>query len=87
VRIFVSQQSEAVTSLGMWCIPANLSAARQGVRVPRRQLLWDLKAALMTANGLPALALPSPEERPRFEFLSARGWLWTEVAHTGVSIH
>ena len=48
-------------------------------------MLWDLKAALMAANGPPALALPSPEERPRFGFLSARGRLWTEVAHTGVS--
>ncbi len=87
VRIFVSQRSEAVTSLATWCIPANLSAARQGVRVPRRQLLWDLKAPLMAANGPPALALPSPEERLRFGSLSARGRLWTEVAHTGVSVH
>jgi len=39
----------------------------------------------MAANGPPALALLPPEERPRFGFLSARGRLWTEVAHTGVS--
>jgi error-prone DNA polymerase len=29
--------------------------------------------------------MPAPEGRPRFAFLSPRGRLWTEVAHTGVS--
>jgi error-prone DNA polymerase len=47
--------------------------------------VWDLQAALEAAEGPPALPLPSPDERPRFGFLSARGRLWTEVAHTGVS--
>ena len=74
------------TKLGRRAVEALIWAgAFDGWGVPRRQLLWDLKAALMAANGPPALALPSPEERPRFGFLSARGRLWTEVAHTGVS--
>jgi error-prone DNA polymerase len=52
---------------------------------PRRQLLWELKMALEAAAGPPELPLPLPEERPRFAFLSPRGRLWTEAAHTGVS--
>jgi error-prone DNA polymerase len=62
------------------------AGAFDGWGVPRRQLLWDLKAALEAAEGAPALSLgPSSEERPRFGFLSSRGRLWAEVAHTGVS--
>jgi error-prone DNA polymerase len=62
------------------------AGAFDGWGVPRRQLLWDLKAALEAAEGAPALPLgPSSEERPRFGFLSSRGRLWAEVAHTGVS--
>ncbi len=54
--------------------------------VPRRQLLWDLEAALEAAEAPPALPLPEgEEERPRFGFLSSRGRLWAEVAHTGVA--
>jgi error-prone DNA polymerase len=56
-------------------------------------LVWDLQAALGAcperaegaAEGLPVLPLPPPAERPRFGFLSPRGRLWAEVAHTGVS--
>ncbi len=53
--------------------------------VPRRQLLWELKMALEAAGGPPELPVSPPKERPRFAFLSPRGRLWTEVAHTGVS--
>ena len=54
--------------------------------VPRRQLMWDLQAALQAAEEPPALGLaPPPHARPRFSFLSDRGRLWTEVAHTGVA--
>ena len=51
----------------------------------RRQLVWDLEAALRAAQGPPKLGLPEPEDRPRFAFLSSRGRLWTEIAHTGVA--
>jgi error-prone DNA polymerase len=75
------------TRLGRRAVEALIWAgAFDGWEVPRRQLLWDLKAALEAAEGPPPLPLPPPEEeRPRFGFLSARGRLWTEVAHTGVS--
>ncbi len=74
------------TKLGRRAVEALVWAgAFDGWGVPRRQLLWDLKAALAVAEGPPQLALPSPDDRPRFGFLSARGRLWTEVAHTGVS--
>ena len=53
--------------------------------VPRRQLLWELKMALEAAQGPPELPIPTSEGHPRFAFLSPRGRLWTEVAHTGMS--
>ena len=53
--------------------------------MPRRQLIWELKMALEAAEGPPELPIPPPKGRPRFAFLSPRGRLWTEVAHTGVS--
>jgi error-prone DNA polymerase len=59
------------------------AGAFDGWGVPRRQLLWDLREALEEPAPL---ALPaSEEERARFGFLSERGRLWTEVAHTGVA--
>jgi error-prone DNA polymerase len=73
------------TRLGRRAVEALIWAgAFDGWGAPRRQLLWDLQAALDAAQGPPALALP-PGERPRFGFLSPHGRLWTEVAHTGVS--
>ncbi len=76
------------TRLGRRAVEALIWAgAFDGWGAPRRQLLWDLKAALEAAEGPPPLPLPSPDERPRFGFLSAKGRLWTEVAHTGVSAH
>jgi len=53
--------------------------------VSRRDLVWELHEALEAADSPPELPLPPPEERPRFAFLSPRGRLWTEVAHTGMS--
>ena len=74
------------TRLGRRAVEALIWAgAFDGWEVPRRQLLWDLQAALEAAEGPPPLPLPSSEEGPRFGFLSARGRLWTEVAYTGVS--
>jgi error-prone DNA polymerase len=74
------------TKLGRRAVePLIWAGAFDGWGVPRRQLLWDLRAALEAAEGPPALPLPEHGERPRFGFLSARGRLWTEVAHTGVA--
>jgi len=75
------------TQLGRKAVEALIWAgAFDGWGVPRRQLLWDLQAALEAAERPPSLALPSPEEEsPRFGFLSARGRLWTEVAYTGIA--
>jgi len=74
------------TRLGRKAVEALIWAgAFDGWGVPRRQLLWDLQAALEAVEGPPALPLVSSDERPRFGFLSARGRLWTEVAHTGVA--
>jgi error-prone DNA polymerase len=74
------------TKLGRRAVEALIWAgAFDGWGVPRRQLLWDLQAALEAAEGPPSLALPSPEERPRFGFLSPRGRLWAEVAHTEIA--
>ena len=74
------------TRLGRKAVEALIWAgAFDGWGVPRRQLLWDLQAALEAAEGPPAFPLMSPGERPRFGFLSARGRLWAEVAHTGVA--
>jgi error-prone DNA polymerase len=54
--------------------------------MPRRQLAWDLQAALEGADRPPGLSLaPPPGESPRFGFLSAKDQLLTEVAHTGVT--
>lgn len=74
------------TRLGRKAVEALiLAGAFDGWGVPRRQLLWDLQAALEAAQGPPALDLEAPQERVRFGFLSARGRLWTEVAYTGVA--
>ncbi len=53
--------------------------------VPRRQLLWDLQAALVAADSPPTLSLESDDERPRFGFLSPLEKLWAEVTQTGIS--
>jgi len=74
------------TRLGRRAVEALIWAgAFDGWGVSRRQLVWDLQAALEAAKGPPALPLPPPEERPRLGFLSPQGRLWTEVAHTGVA--
>jgi error-prone DNA polymerase len=74
------------TKLGRKAVEAMIWAgAFDGWGVPRRQLLWELKMALEAAEGPPELPLPPPEGRPHFGFLSPRGRLWTEAAHTGMS--
>jgi error-prone DNA polymerase len=74
------------TRLGRKAVEAMIWAgAFDGWGVPRRQLLWELKLALEAAGGPPELPIPPPEGRPRFAFLSPRGRLWTEAAHTGMS--
>ncbi len=73
------------TKLGRRAVEALIWAgAFDAWDVPRRQLLWELKMALEASEGPPELPLP-PEGRPRFAFLSPRGRLWAEVAHTGLS--
>jgi error-prone DNA polymerase len=74
------------TRLGRRAVEALIWAgAFDGWGVPRRQLLWDLRAALEAAESPPGLELEMPEERARFAFLSPQGRLWTEVAHTGIA--
>ncbi len=75
------------TKLGRRAVEALIWAgAFDGWGVPRRQLLWDLQAALEAAEAPTGLPLPeTEEERPRFGFLSPRGRLWAEVAHTSVA--
>jgi error-prone DNA polymerase len=74
------------TRLGRRAVEALIWAgAFDGWGVPRRQLVWDLAAALDAAGDQAELGVEVPEERPTFGFLSARGRLWTEVAATGVS--
>jgi error-prone DNA polymerase len=74
------------TRLGRRAVEALIWAgAFDGWGIPRRQLLWDLRVALGEADAPPVLALPSPTERPCFGFLSEKGRLWTEVAHTGIA--
>jgi error-prone DNA polymerase len=53
--------------------------------VPRRQLLWDLEAALQVVDRPPALPLASDEERPRFGFLPPLERLRAEIIQTGIS--
>jgi len=73
------------TKLGRKAVEALIWAgAFDGWGVPRRQLLWELKMALQAAEG-PAKLPISPQEHPRFAFLSPRGRLWTEIAQTGMS--
>jgi len=74
------------TKLGRWAVESLIWAgAFDRWRAPRRQLIWNLEAALRAAEGPPKLRLPGPADRPQFAFLSSRGRLWTEIAHTGVA--
>jgi len=54
--------------------------------VSRKQLIWNLEAALAaTANGYrPALPM-LPADEPRFPFMSQLERLWSEFTQTGVS--
>jgi len=90
-----ARQSDPFRSLADFCRRTKLgrravegliwAGAFDAWEVPRRQLLWELKMALDAAEGPPELPISPPKDRPRFAFLSPRGRLWTEVAHTGVS--
>ena len=77
------------TQLGRRVVEALIWAgAFDSWEVPRRQLLWDLQAALQavpTKDGTRALPLDSDEERPRFPRLSPLERLWAEVTQTGMS--
>ncbi len=74
------------TRLGRRAVEALIWAgAFDGWGMPRRQLVWDLAAALGATEDQAELGVEVPEERPTFGFLSTRGRLWTEVAATGVS--
>jgi len=57
------------TKLGRRAVEALIWAgAFDGWGVPRRQLLWDLKAALEAAENPPGPAMPVSKECPRFGF-------------------
>ena len=74
------------TRLGRRAVEAMIWAgAFDAWSVPRRDLVWELQEALDAADRPPELPLPAADDRPRFAFLSPRGRLWTEVAHTGMS--
>lgn len=76
------------TGLGRRAVEALIWAGVfDGWGTPRRQLLWDLEAALEAAGRPPALPLESGEERPRFGFLSPLERLWAEFTQTGFSSH
>jgi error-prone DNA polymerase len=54
--------------------------------VPRRQLLWDLQAALQAGRITSQHALPlEPDREPRFNLLSPLERLWAEVTQMGMS--
>ncbi len=95
-RILQARSSGPFRSLADFCRRTRLD--RQAVEpliwagafdrwgLPRRQLAWDLQAALDAAERPPGLSLqPHPAERPRFAFLPPSDQLLTEVAHTGVT--
>ncbi len=95
-RVVEARQSNPFRSLADFCRRTRLgrravegliwAGAFDAWGVPRRQLLWELKTALDAAGRPPELPISAPQDgRPRFAFLSPRGRLWTEIAHTGVS--
>jgi error-prone DNA polymerase len=74
------------TKLGRRAVEAMIMAGafdRWGLS--RRQLLWDLREALEEAEGPPSMTFSPSHGRPRFDFLSRRMRMLTEVAHTGIS--
>ena len=77
------------TQLGRRVVEALIWAgAFDSWEVPRRQLLWDLQAALQAVpakGGTRALPLNSDEGQPRFSLLSPLERLWAEVTQTGIS--
>lgn len=74
------------TRLGRRPVEALIWAgAFDGWGVPRRQLLWDLEAALHVIDQPPPLPFESEEERPRFGFLSYLKRLRAEFAQTGIT--
>lgn len=53
--------------------------------VPRRQLLWDLRAAMEAGRGPHALPLETEAQGTRFAPLTTLERLWAEVSTTGMS--
>ena len=61
-----------------------MSGALDSWRRPRRQLLWELQAALSAAKAPPTLDLP-PADEPTFGGLPRHRRLWLEQRYTGTT--
>ncbi|HQI83416.1 MAG TPA: DNA polymerase III subunit alpha [Anaerolineae bacterium] len=74
------------TRLGRRAVEALiLGGAFDGWRIPRRQLVWDLGAAMETIGGPPQLDVVEPGVRPAFPRATDTERLWMEVTTTGVT--
>jgi len=74
------------TRLGRRAVEALiLGGAFDGWAIPRRQLVWDLGAAMETIGGPPQLDIVEPGTRPAFPRATDTERLWMEVATTGVT--
>jgi len=74
------------TRLGRRAVEALiLGGAFDGWRIPRRQLVWDLGAAMETIGGPPQLDIVEPGTRPAFPRATDTERLWMEMATTGVT--
>ena len=62
-----------------------LGGAFDGWAIPRRQLVWDLGAAMKTIGGPPQLDIVEPGTRPAFPRATDTERLWMEMATTGVT--
>lgn len=95
-RVVAARRSGPFRSLADFCRRTRLgrravegliwAGAFDGWGIPRRQLLWDLQAALDAPAQPPGLPLPeTDDECPHFAPLSPRARLWTEVTYTGIA--
>jgi len=74
------------TSLGRRAVEALiLGGAFDGWRIPRRQLVWGLEAAMETIGDPPQLDIVEPDTRPAFPRATNTERLWMEIATTGVT--
>ena len=74
------------TRLGRRAVEALiLGGAFDGWAIPRRQLVWDLGAAMETIGGPPQLDIVEPGTCPAFPRATDTERLWMELATTGVT--